>query len=230
METSSFDKVTIRSVVLTGIFTLMIMYTLYLAAPLFRPLTVAFLLSLMFSPAVRRLRKLKIPPPVSATIIVAGLFVVLVGAVYGLAAPASKWVQTAPQALNTIDNELYQLFAPIKEELEEAKEAVKQTVPGGAEKSADKSQGESRWQPIQWLLTSTWSLVYGLGVSVILLYFMLASGDSFLRTLLRRLPRFATNATQWRLFSTSSTASLSFWARSQSSTSALVQLLRGLYT
>lgn len=190
METSAFDKVTIRSVVLTGIFVLMVMYTLYLAAPLFRPLTVAFLLSLMFAPVVRQLRKFRIPSAVSATIILAVLIAVFIGAVYGLAAPASKWIQTAPQELRTIDNELYQLIGPVKEQIEQATEAVKKAVPGGDEKSSDKSQGATRWHPVAALLTSTWSFVYGLGVSIILLYFMLASGDNFLRKLLRLLPRF----------------------------------------
>lgn len=189
-KTASFGKVTIRSVVLSGIFVLMVMYTLYLAAPLFMPLTVAFLVSLMFAPVVRGLGKFKIPVPVSSAIILIVLIAIGVGAVIGLSAPASKWIQTAPHELRTIDNELSQLIEPIQEKVEDVKEAVKKAVPGEDKKSAAKSPETNRWNPVTWLLSGTWSFLYGLGVSTILLYFMLASGDSFLRKLLRLLPRF----------------------------------------
>src|SRR5699024_2098056 len=89
-----------------------------------------------------------------------------------------------------IDNELYRLIGPIQEKIEKTKEAVKKAVPGADDETAGNHSAVNRWNPVTWLLTGTWSFVYGLGVGTILLYFMLASGDSFLRKLLRLLPRF----------------------------------------
>ena len=53
------ERVTVRSAMLTGIFVLLVMYTLYAAATLFAPLVVAFLTSLIFTPVVRALRPLR---------------------------------------------------------------------------------------------------------------------------------------------------------------------------
>ena len=180
--------INIRSVALTGIFVLMVMYTLYLAAPLFMPLTVAFLVSLMFAPVIRALGNLRIPPPVSAAVVLASLTVMGCGAVYGLSVPASQWIQKAPQELRKIDDKLYVVLGPMNE-LKQAKEEIEEAVPGKSDADGG-GMGSMRWHPIQWLLTGTWAVVYGVGVSVILLYFLLASGDSFLRKLVRVLPRF----------------------------------------
>ncbi|EAR20491.1 AI-2E family transporter [Nitrococcus mobilis] len=180
--------INIRSVALTGIFVLMVMYTLYLAAPLFMPLTVAFLISMMFAPLIRGLKKIKIPPPISAALVLASLLALGFGAVYGLSVPASQWIQKAPQALREIDHKLYGLMGPM-DKLKRAKQEIEEAVPGNNDDKVD-SMTSIRWNPIQWLLTGTWAVVYGLGVSVILLYFLLASGDSFLRKLVRILPRF----------------------------------------
>ncbi|MCO6441225.1 MAG: AI-2E family transporter [Nitrococcus mobilis] len=180
--------INIRSVALTGIFVLMVMYTLYLAAPLFMPLTVAFLVSMMFAPIIRWLRSIKIPSPISAAVVLASLLALGFGAVYGLSVPAAQWIQKAPQELRKIDYKLYELVGPI-DKLKEVKKEIEKAVPGESNGPAD-SMAPMRWNPIQWLLTSTWAVVYGLGVSVILLYFLLASGDTFLRKLVRLLPRF----------------------------------------
>lgn len=180
--------INIRSVALTGIFLLMVMYTLYLAAPLFMPLTVAFLVSLMFAPVIRALGNIRIPPPLSAAVVLMSLIAMGCGAVYGLSVPASQWIQKAPQELRKIDYKLYGLMGPM-DKLKQAKEEIEEAVPGKRDTDGG-GMAAMRWNPVQWLLTGTWAVVYGLGVSVILLYFLLASGDSFLRKLVRVLPRF----------------------------------------
>lgn len=218
------ESVTIRSVVLTGIFVLMIMYTLYLAAPLFIPLTVAFLLSLIFAPVIRQLRKIRIPPPVSATIILLALLAIVVGAVYGLAGPATKWIEKAPQELRTLDNELYDLFGPVVQDIKEAKETVKEVLPGGGKKSASNTTATTQWHPITWMVTGTWSFVYGLAISIIFLYFMLASGDGFLRKLVRVLERFEDKRAAVNTIQHIQHGIAVFWARSRLSISVSAHL------
>ncbi|ASK36096.1 hypothetical protein CEK62_17755 [Alcanivorax sp. N3-2A] len=179
-------QISVRSAMLTGIFVLLVMYTLYFAATLFIPLIVAFLISLIFTPVVRALRVLKIPPPVSAAVAVVAVLAFAFGSLYGLSKPAEQWLQKAPQDLQRIELKLQNLQAPI-EKLQQARQQLDQMAPG--EQNKDNGAG-TQWSPVQWLLNGTWSALYGITLSVILLYFMLASGDTFLRKLVRVIPQF----------------------------------------
>lgn len=178
------QSVTVRSTMLTGIFVLLVMYTLYTAATLFAPLVVAFLTSLIFTPVVRALRTLRIPPPVSAALVVSLVFALGVGAVYGLSGPAMEWLEKAPNDLRQVEWELREIAAPM-EKLREANEQISRITPGD-----DNSGGGKPWSPVEWLLSGTWSALYGIAISFILLYFMLASGDLFLRKLVRAIPQY----------------------------------------
>ena len=181
------ERVTVRSAMLTGIFVLLVMYTLYAAATLFAPLVVAFLTSLIFTPVVRALRPLRIAPPVSAAVIVCLVFSLAVSALYGLSEPAMEWLEKAPRDLRKLELEFRELAAPM-EKLRQANEQIARITPG--EGGNDAGGGQVPWSPVKWLLSGTWSALYGIAISFVLLYFMLASGDTFLRKLVRVIPQF----------------------------------------
>ncbi|MFP1680647.1 AI-2E family transporter [Alloalcanivorax sp. C16-2] len=181
------ERVTVRSAMLTGIFVLLVMYTLYAAATLFAPLVVAFLTSLIFTPVVRALRPLRIAPPVSAAVIVCLVFSLAVSALYGLTEPAMEWLEKAPRDLRKLELEFRELAAPM-EKLRQANEQIARITPG--EGGNDAAGGQVPWSPVKWLLSGTWSALYGIAISFVLLYFMLASGDTFLRKLVRVIPQF----------------------------------------
>ncbi len=183
---ANFESVNVRSAMLTGIFLLLVMYTLYAAATLFMPLMVAFLTSLIFTPVVRALRVLKIPPPVSAAVVVMGVLGLGLGALYGLSEPAMEWLQKAPRDLRQLEQEFHQFSEPMQQ-LKLANAQIENITPGDDSQQKAKSPG---WSPVQWILSGTWSALYGITLSVILLYFMLASGDTFLRKLVRVVPQF----------------------------------------
>ncbi|GAA5131572.1 AI-2E family transporter [Alloalcanivorax gelatiniphagus] len=182
------ERVTVRSAMLTGIFVLLVMYTLYAAATLFAPLVVAFLTSLIFTPLVRALRPLRIPPPVSAAVVVLLVFSIVVSALYGLSEPAMEWLEKAPRDLRQIELEFRELAAPM-EKLRQARDqfALMTATDKGA---GGQGEADMPWSPVEWLMSGTWSALYGIAISFILLYFMLASGDTFLRKLVRVIPQF----------------------------------------
>ncbi len=74
-------------------------WLLYWAKPLLLPLAIAIALTFLLVGPVRRLRRLGIPPPIGAAIVVASLLgaVTLSGAL--LAGPATDWVERAPVTL-----------------------------------------------------------------------------------------------------------------------------------
>ncbi|HEX5677442.1 MAG TPA: AI-2E family transporter [Alcanivorax sp.] len=183
---ADFESVTVRSAMLTGIFLLLVMYTLYAAATLFMPLMVAFLTSLIFTPVVRALRVLKIPPPVSAAAVVLGVLGLGFGALYGLSEPALEWLEKAPRDLRQLEQEFHQFSEPMQQ-LKLANAQIEDITPGN---ESQQKQEAPAWSPVKWILSGTWSALYGITLSVILLYFMLASGDSFLRKLVRVIPHF----------------------------------------
>lgn len=183
---TGFKSVNVRSAMLTGIFLLLVMYTLYAAATLFMPLMVAFLTSLIFTPVVRVLRMLKIPPPVSAAVIVTGVLGIGFGALYGLSEPAMEWLQKAPRDLRQLEQEFHQFSEPMQQ-LKLANAQIEDITPGDENQQKEEAP---TWSPVKWILSGTWSALYGITLSVILLYFMLASGDTFLRKLVRVIPQF----------------------------------------
>src|SRR5690349_10526274 len=82
---------------LKGLFILALFYPFYFARSLLLPIFLAVLLSLILYPAVRALRRLSIPEPLGAALIVATLTAALGVGLYELFEPASAWLSKLPQ-------------------------------------------------------------------------------------------------------------------------------------
>ncbi|HOZ06507.1 MAG TPA: hypothetical protein PLS60_14090, partial [Arenimonas sp.] len=91
---------------LPGLLLLAVLTLLYLARELVLPVVAALILSLVFLPLVRGMKKILIPAPLGAGLVVLGLLAGLVGGIYNLADPASEWLDKAPQSLREIDSKL----------------------------------------------------------------------------------------------------------------------------
>src|SRR6202166_732565 len=95
-----------QAVAVTGLFVLASFYTLYFCRSLLLPLVLAGLLSLLLSPVVRGLKRLHIPEPLGAGLV---LLTVLGGVgfgIYQLSGPAVEWMQRAPQSLRAAEVKL----------------------------------------------------------------------------------------------------------------------------
>jgi predicted PurR-regulated permease PerM len=177
-----------RSFILIGLFLLVLFHTLRVAQDLFLPLMLAFLLSFLPSPLLRLLKRAHIPEGVGA----AHLLIVLVGGVgvgaYSLITPATEWIAKAPESMSHVQRELRTLRAPMQRMSRTADE-VERTIAGDSTTAPVAAVKSPAWIK-QALFGGTTAFVSEAIVVIVLLYFLLASGDLFLRKLMKVLPTF----------------------------------------
>jgi predicted PurR-regulated permease PerM len=164
-----------------------VFYTLHLAQAFFLPVVLAILLDFLLSPVVRALRKIGLPEPLGAGIVMLGLLAVLVIGVYRLAGPASEYVALAPESIETARNKLRAMRGSV-EQMTNAAEQVERAA-GGDEAEAQQVEikGPSLTRQI---FGGTTALLSAATVVVFLTYFLLAVGDLFLQKLVGVLPQF----------------------------------------
>jgi predicted PurR-regulated permease PerM len=177
-----------RTVGIMGILLLGILYTLYFARAFLLPVTIAILLNFLLSPAVRALKRLRLPEPVGAALVVLGLLGLSGVGAYEIAGPAQEWLAKGPASLRQAQAKLRHLSRPI-ERVTRTAEQVEQAASGGGAQPGEvvlrgPTFGARLFGATQSVLTAS------LGV-VILLYLLLATGDLFSLKLVRVLPQFS---------------------------------------
>jgi predicted PurR-regulated permease PerM len=179
--------VDVRSVALTALLILASFYAIYGARAFLLPVVLAVLLSFLLRPVVRALHGLYVPEPVSAALILVTFLGTVGFSVYKLSAPANAWLLTAPESLRRIQDRLETFREPIRQ-MQEAAEQVQNmgNVGGGAKPQAVAIQDHDLGRL---LVSSMQNFVAGAAVLFFLAYFLLASGDLFLRKLVHVLPR-----------------------------------------
>ena len=176
-----------RTVGIMGIFLLGILYTLYFARAFLLPITIATLLNFLLSPAVRALKRLRLPEPLGAALVVLGLLGLSGVGAYQIAGPAQEWLAKGPGSLSQAWSRLEGLRRPV-ERVTHTAEQVEQAASGRGPQPREvvvrgPTFGARLFGATQSVLTAS------LGI-VILLYFLLATGDLFLLKLVRVLPQF----------------------------------------
>ena len=182
------DRVDIRAVALVGLFVLATLYTLRLARPFILPIIFALLLDFLLTPAVRWLRKLRIPEPLGAALVLLAALGVIAGIGYNLAAPAAAWVRRAPATMDVARDRLAVLRRPV-EQMSRAAEEVQNAA------DVDGKGGTQQVEIAGPSLTKqafggTMSILGFIAIAGFLTYFLLASGDLFLQKLIKVLPQF----------------------------------------
>jgi predicted PurR-regulated permease PerM len=179
----------VRSMALTGLFILASFYTLYFGRAFFLPIVLALLLNFLFSPFVRALKKLRIPEGLSAGLVVFGLLGGLALGIYQLSTPAYEWAQKAPQTMRRLEAKLRDFKKPVQTMSKASEQVEKITqVGGGKQAPTVEVRTESLGERV---FSQATDLVANGMVMFILLFFLLASGDLFLRKLIRVLPSLA---------------------------------------
>jgi predicted PurR-regulated permease PerM len=175
------------SFALTGLFTLATFYTFYFARIVLLPVVLALLFSLLLSPLVGGLRRLHIPHRLGAGLVVLALMGLLGGSVYMLIDPAAAWIDQAPSTLARIEDKVRQFKKPIEKAGQASRKVEELTGMKSEEKPETEVQVEEE-SLSELFLTGAKKTFAGLIMVVVLLYFLLASGDLFLRKLVRVLP------------------------------------------
>lgn len=165
-----------------------VFYTLRVARAFFLPVFVAVLLDYLLSPLVRRLDDVGLGPPAGAGIVVLGFLVLTGTGFYHLSGPAVEWLERAPQTMRRAELELRSLARPV-ERVQEAADQVGEAA-GVEDGDGQEQQVAVEETPLsRALLGETWRLLATGTIVLLLLYFLLASGDTFLRKLTKVLPR-----------------------------------------
>jgi predicted PurR-regulated permease PerM len=175
------------SVAVTGLFVLAVLYTLYFARPFLLPVMLAVFLVFVLRPVVRLLeQRLHLPLPAGAALVVFGLVGAIgVGAAV-LAQPAIEWIDRAPSSLHDID----QKISKLKRSVQNMQRATQQID------NLTKVEPQNRVREVSVakvslgsaLLASTQAFLLSAFSVVILVFFLLASGDSLLRKVVKITP------------------------------------------
>ena len=179
----------ISSYVLISLFLLAIFHTLRVARDLFLPLMLAFLLTFLLSPVVRALKRLHIPEALGAAMVLIALLAAGGLGLYGLSGPAAEWMAKGPASLSRVEGKLRALRRPM-DQMSRTADQMEKTIAG---------QQPSAASPVELKQPGLKEAAFGgtesfLNVTIVvgvLLYFLLASGDLFLRKLVNVLPTFS---------------------------------------
>lgn len=176
----------IRSFALSGLFLLACFYTLYFGRAFFLPIILSLLLNFLLSPVVRGLKKIHIPEALGAGLVILGLLGLLGLGIFELATPAYDWIGQAPQSLRKVESRIRDLKKPVQTMSKATEQVEKITkVAGGPKPQQVQVTTESLGSRV---LSRATDFVADAVVMFILLYFLLASGDLFLRKLIKVLP------------------------------------------
>ena len=168
-----------------GIFAILLIGALYFARSFFLPVMLALLVTLTFSPMVRYLRRHGVPSVVSAVLLVLAIFAFMGSAALYLSDPVSQVIADSPAIAQRIEER----FAPLREPLRRVMNAsaqLEELANAGspaAEKVVVAQPGLAAWAA-----NTLGGLSTTLGATLVLVLFLLSSGDLFLHKLVRVLP------------------------------------------
>jgi len=178
----------LQSILLMGIFALLFLFALYFTGEVVLPIIFAIILYLVLQPAMRWAAKLRIPRVVAALVMIC-VFFGSVGALgFTLSGPAADWVAKAPESLRRIEHRLFAFKQPMAD-LQSVSKQVEKIAEGPA--TDGKSVTVTGPGVSSFLFSGTRFMLIGLGTTVVLLFFLLVSGDLFLRRLVEILPTFS---------------------------------------
>jgi predicted PurR-regulated permease PerM len=172
--------------VVIGLFLLAVLYTCYFARALLLPIVLAVLFTLLLSPVVRVLKRWWMPEPLGAGIVLLAVIGIAGAAVYTLVDPATEWIAKVPGSLRAVDGKLRQFKQPVADVRRAAERLEAMT---GVDGPGRVTEVVVKREDLSSLLANrTPYFMAGVLSTVVLLYFLLASGDLFLRKVVRITP------------------------------------------
>ncbi len=177
-----------KTIFLGGLFFFAWMAVLYVAADIILPIILAIVLKLLLQPFVRLLERIRIPRAVGAIFAVLLVLLVFGGTISVLAGPAGAWAAKLPEAIPKLKESLSFLQEPI-----DAVQRMMKQIDGAAGGSSAPPSASAGMHPsnlIGAVLSGSASATSGLFTTLLILFYLLVSGEIFLRRLVEILPRF----------------------------------------
>jgi len=176
-----------KVIFLGGLFVLALFATAYVASAIVLPLIFAIVLKLLLQPAIRILEHLHIPRICASLLLIVALFGTIIGLGTAISGPAGTWAAKLPEGIPRLQDRLSFMREPI-DTLQRFLQQVEDFGGTGSSSPAVSAQGPSL---LTKLFTGTRNFASGLFTTVLLLLFLLLSGDIFLNRLVEIMPGFS---------------------------------------
>jgi predicted PurR-regulated permease PerM len=186
------DTATIALVVLM---VLAVFYTLYFSAEIVLPLLFAVVLNLLLAPVNRFLtNRVRLPGSVAALLLILALLLVVSVLAAAISVPASNWIAKAPRGLSTLQERLGFLSQPLdylRHGLNKIEHLMQQPPPDGQQTVAVQQQSGIGLGGVGMSVLAGTRMALGQVLTlVVVLFFLLASGDTLLRRVVEIVPTF----------------------------------------
>ena len=164
-------------------------FALYAGRGLLMPIIVAVMLGFLLRPPVRWFFRRGLREPIGAGIVVLGSVLICVGIVRILAAPASTWLARAPQAIEEFSSKMRRTGGAVAQ-IEETAAKVEQIASGGQPAARQVvTPVPARTPLLRRMFGDLTDFAGGIFSVIFLTYFLLASGDLFMRKMTDMMPR-----------------------------------------
>lgn len=177
-------------VFLGGLFVLALLACVYLAKEVVLPIVLAFILKLLLQPTMRFFQRLHIPRVVASLTVIALLFTLIGGLGELLSTPATNWAKRLPEGLPRLQERVQVVTVPLntlKHMMTHAKAVV--GAPASSSDGANAAMSP-RGDLETALIAGVQTFVSQFMTTFLVLFFLLMSGDTFLRRLVEIMPRF----------------------------------------
>ncbi len=178
----------IRSISLTGLFFLACFYTLYFGRDFFLPVTLALVFNFLLAPLVRWLKSLRIPGAIGAAIVILAVALLFGMLAFELAGPVEQWLAKIPETGAKLQSKTQPIRKAFEKISNTSEEIEKLTATKSPDKRAPQQVELKKTSLLDTLFSGTSKFVFSLLVVIVLLFFLLASGDLFLAKLVHVLP------------------------------------------
>ena len=178
------------TVALSGVLLLATLYTLYFARDFMIPIAAAIILNLVFAPIVRTLSRKRIPSAVTGGLVILMIVAALSAGIVTLSGAASGWLNRAPKVLTQLDRKLKDIKRPV-EQVKKASEQVEAlaNASGTGRRAPNRDVVVNSPNFLKQMVGTMQAVMIQLGVTIVLLFFLLASGDVFKFKLVTAMPR-----------------------------------------
>jgi predicted PurR-regulated permease PerM len=176
-----------KVIFLGGLFVLAMLAAAYVAREIVLPLVFAIVLKLLLQPALRILERLHVPRILGSLLLILTLFGTIVGLGAAISGPARTWAAKLPEGIPRLQERLNFMREPIDtlqrflQQLEDFGET------GPSPNASASAQGPTL---LSKLFMGTRNFASGFFTTVLFLFFLLVSGDTFLHRLVEIMPRF----------------------------------------
>lgn len=176
-----------RTVFLGGLFGLACLAALYVASDIVLPIVLAFVLNMLLQPVMDLGERLRLPRVIAALVCILLVIAVLIGFGLIVSGPAADWGAKLPKALPELQHKLHFLDRPF-----DAIRAAFAQIQGSTAEMAPVADAT----PVRFanlfdrLFSGTRTVAAGFFTMLLVLFYVLVSGETFLRRVVEILPRF----------------------------------------